>query len=143
MAPTPTPSGDRLGFMTISILSPSNPDGAKVLGTLRLLLKASIVPRTVSNFSQLLSNGKFLKSSFHRIIKGFMAQGGDYEKSDGTGGECASSVRDGRNGQFDDENFELQHVSNVCGVVRVCMMVALAAVVVARAVLLSFHSITQ
>jgi cyclophilin family peptidyl-prolyl cis-trans isomerase len=49
------------------------------------------------------STMSFLNSSFHRIIPGFMAQGGDYTKHDGTGGRSIYGDK------FDDENFKVKH----------------------------------
>lgn len=54
-------------------------------GTLTLELNASNAPITVSNFADLVTRGFYDGLTFHRIIKGFMAQGGD-PKGDGTGG---------------------------------------------------------
>ena len=54
-------------------------------GTIKLELNATNAPITVSNFAH-LANEKFYDGLlFHRIIKGFMVQGGD-PKGDGTGG---------------------------------------------------------
>ena len=74
----------------------------------------NIVPRTADNFRQLCtgesgktsSNGKklhFKGSIFHRIIPGFMMQGGDFTKSNGTGGESIYGSK------FADENFKMKH----------------------------------
>ena len=71
------------------------------------------MPRTTENFSTLASglggstsSGiplSYKGSKFHRVIPGFMAQGGDFTKGNGTGGESIFGAK------FDDENFTLKH----------------------------------
>lgn len=57
----------------------------KDYGTIKLELNASNTPITVSNFAQLANDGFYDGLTFHRIIKGFMIQGGD-PSGNGTGG---------------------------------------------------------
>lgn len=57
----------------------------KEFGTIVLELDPSAAPITVQNFTDLVSSGFYDGLSFHRIISGFMIQGGD-PKGTGTGG---------------------------------------------------------
>ena len=76
-------------------------------------LFGNTTPKTAENFAQLTTgeagignSGKplhFKGSSFHRIIPGFMAQGGDFTAGNGTGGESIYGTK------FADENFTLKH----------------------------------
>ena len=88
--------------------------GGKIEGTIVFELFKNIVPRTAENFRQLCTgeagrsrvSGKMLhfqNSFFHRIISGFMAQGGDFTKGNGTGGESIYGEK------FADENFKIKH----------------------------------
>ena len=55
------------------------------LGDITLVLTAKETPKTAENFVTLARKGFYNNTVFHRVIKGFMIQGGD-PKGDGTGG---------------------------------------------------------
>lgn len=88
--------------------------GSTEIGRILIELYADVVPRTAENFRQFCT-GEMKKDGvplgyknckFHRVIKDFMIQGGDFVNNDGTG--CAS-IYGGAN--FDDENFNMKHES--------------------------------
>lgn len=54
-------------------------------GVIAVELDADTAPITVTNFVELANSGFYNGLTFHRIIEGFMIQGGD-PKGDGTGG---------------------------------------------------------
>ena len=56
----------------------------KGFGTIMVELDKEAAPKTVENFEKLVSEGFYDGLTFHRIIKGFMIQGGD-PKGSGTG----------------------------------------------------------
>ena len=82
-------------------------------GPIEIELLEKDSPRAVENFRLLAEHGYYDGLVFHRIIKGFMIQGGD-PKGDGTGGESAWG------GTFNDdirERSELYRRGYVRGVV--------------------------
>ncbi|HKI59860.1 MAG TPA: peptidylprolyl isomerase [Mariprofundaceae bacterium] len=55
------------------------------LGSIKIKLLPEVAPNTVANFKVLTGNGYYDGVIFHRVISGFMAQGGD-PTGTGTGG---------------------------------------------------------
>ncbi len=68
-------------------------------GDISILLHPSEVPQTVNNFVALAREGFYKETIFHRIVKGFMIQGGD---PTGTG-------RGGPGYTFPDESFRAEY----------------------------------
>jgi len=65
-------------------------------GPIAIEFFATQAPKAVENFRLLAEHGYYDGLTFHRIVKGFMIQGGD-PSGDGTGGESAWG------GTFEDE----------------------------------------
>ena len=77
--------------------------GNKFIGKLVIKLYDDIVPKTCHNFRTLCIDKAYENTIFHRIIKDFMIQGGDYENFNGTGGKSIYGDK------FADENFDIKH----------------------------------
>ena len=89
-----TGTADDPDALVIIAVAPDDPYGSGThhvtidiadYGTVEVLLDADTAPITVSNFCRLADQGFYDGLTFHRIIKGFMIQGGD-PNGDGTGG---------------------------------------------------------
>ena len=68
-------------------------------------------PETVNNFVKLVSEGFYNGLTFHRVVDGFMAQGGD-PNGDGTGGS-----KDKIQGEFASNGYKGNKLSHTRGVV--------------------------
>ena len=100
----PTTDGNPIVFFDITI-------GTQKLGRIKFELFNDICPRTAENFRQFCTGEAkrgalpmgYKGSRFHRVIEGFVIQGGDFVKGDGTGSISIYGT------YFPDENFKLKH----------------------------------
>jgi cyclophilin family peptidyl-prolyl cis-trans isomerase len=68
---------------TIAVISTSH-------GEMKIRLFPEVVGLAAENFIELAKQGKYKDVPFHRVIKDFMIQGGDFTNKNGTGGHAAS-----------------------------------------------------
>ena len=80
----PSSPGDEVIFE----MSWTNSNGVQETGQVTIELYADAAPFHVENFKQLVSDGRYDNTIYHRIIAGFMLQGGDFTNADGTGGHA-------------------------------------------------------
>jgi cyclophilin family peptidyl-prolyl cis-trans isomerase len=79
-------------------------------GTVKIKLRPDLAPNHVQRIGELANEGYYNNVPFHRVIDGFMAQGGDGKNFNGTGGSSKPNLKQ----EFSAE----PHVRGVCSMAR-------------------------
>jgi peptidylprolyl isomerase len=79
-------------------------------GTVKIKLRPDLAPNHVQRIGDLANEGYYNGVPFHRVIPGFMAQGGDGKNFNGTGGSSKPNLKQEFNAQ--------PHVRGVCSMAR-------------------------
>ena len=79
-------------------------------GDVTIKLRPDLAPEHVKRITELAEEGFYDGVAFHRVIPGFMAQGGDGGNGDGTGGSTKPNLRQ----EFSKE----PHVRGTCSMAR-------------------------
>ncbi len=79
-------------------------------GTVKITFRPDLAPNHVQRIGELANEGFYNGVPFHRVIDGFMAQGGDGKNFNGTGGSSKPNLKQ----EFSAE----PHVRGVCSMAR-------------------------
>jgi cyclophilin family peptidyl-prolyl cis-trans isomerase len=79
-------------------------------GTVRIKLRPDLAPNHVQRIGELANEGYYNGVPFHRVIDGFMAQGGDGRNFNGTGGSSKPNLK--------QEFSPAPHARGVCSMAR-------------------------
>jgi len=73
------------------------------MGTIEAEIYANEIPELSKNFIELAKQGKYDNVPFHRVIKNFMVQTGDFTNKNGTGGHSYKGPGQDLAGEYDEE----------------------------------------
>ena len=79
-------------------------------GDVVIKFRSDLAPNHVARIAELANEGFYDGVPFHRVIPGFMAQGGDGGRGDGTGGSSKANLK--------QECSKVPHVRGICSMAR-------------------------
>lgn len=88
------------------------------IGDMKCRLFADKIEEGVKNFVSLAEAGNYANVPFHRVIKDFMVQGGDFTNKNGTGGHAYNGPGSNIGDQYDSE---LSHVRGALSYAKTAM----------------------